>query len=554
LAEKKAELAPEISESEFFEIFVAEQLLKNFDLSYEELEDGVVDSSGDGGVDSFFLFVNGELIRTDANLNHLPQRNVVIDLFVVQSKTAKGFSEDAMDKLAASAADLFDLAKDLNTLKSVYNSALIEKAKLFRDVFKALVSKFPTLKIRYVYAAKSNEVHPNVERKVDSIKGVVGSHLSSAQFDFDFLTAKKLLDLARSQPTSTIQISVEELISTVNNSYICLISLIEFFSFIQDESKQLKRSIFESNVRDYQGSTAVNEEIQDTLKNQGVEDFWWLNNGVTIVASQCTEGGKKLTLEDPQIVNGLQTSNELFKYFKAENPQSEKRRVLVRVIVVPDSASRDRIIKATNSQTNMTPSSLRATDPIHRNIEEFFRVHGLYYDRRKNSYKNENKPINKIVSISELAQAVLSVVHREPHLARSKPSSLVKKDEDYKRIFSDKFPLNTYLVAANILKVVDRFIKESPQLIRHRTNLKFALTMYVALKLSGVADPSAEAISQLNYSEITKEILENYLSEVKQIYDDKGATDGISKSADFTEALKKQFLTKSEIARGIQSS
>jgi hypothetical protein len=85
-----------------------------------------------------------------------------------------------------------------------------------------------------------------------------------------------------------------------------------------------------------------------------------------------------LTIEDPQIVN----------YFQKHNTIDEKRNLLVRVIVPPVTESRDRIIKVTNSQTQIPVASLRATERIHRDIEEYLRPHGLFYDRRKNFYKN----------------------------------------------------------------------------------------------------------------------------------------------------------------------
>ena len=160
------------------------------------------------------------------------------------------------------------------------------------------------------------------------------------------------------------------------------------------------RGIFEANVRDYQGSNEVNEGIQAGLRDTGPEEFWWLNNGVTVLASKANLSGKSLTIEDPQIVNGLQTSTEIFKYFQASNTQADERSLLIRVIVPPVPESRDRIIKATNSQTPMPVASLRATEKIHRDIEEYLRTFGLFYDRRKNYYKNDGKPIEKIISWS----------------------------------------------------------------------------------------------------------------------------------------------------------
>jgi hypothetical protein len=42
LAEQKAAKAPELSDNAYFEIFTAEHILKDFDLSYDEIQSGQV--------------------------------------------------------------------------------------------------------------------------------------------------------------------------------------------------------------------------------------------------------------------------------------------------------------------------------------------------------------------------------------------------------------------------------------------------------------------------------------------------------------------------------
>jgi hypothetical protein len=63
LEQQRAELAPSLSLPQYFEIFAPEQVLKDFDLSYDELESGIVGDGGDGGVDGLYVFVNGALVQ-----------------------------------------------------------------------------------------------------------------------------------------------------------------------------------------------------------------------------------------------------------------------------------------------------------------------------------------------------------------------------------------------------------------------------------------------------------------------------------------------------------
>jgi len=117
----------------------------------------------------------------------------------------------------------------------------------------------------------------------------------------------------------------------------------------------LAEQIFESNVRGYQRDVAVNQQIQSSLKSdhQGV-DFWLLNNGITIITANATSAGYlRATVQDPQVVNGLQTSREIFNYFAAAPQPNDNRLVLVRVIETKDVGVQDQIIRATNSQNKM---------------------------------------------------------------------------------------------------------------------------------------------------------------------------------------------------------
>ena len=104
--ERAAHLKPE----EYFVLFVAEQLLKHFDLSYEELLSGRVDGGGDGGIDGFFVFVNGNLVREDTDFGSL-KRGIVIETIIFQATTEASFKQKRLDALHSTLQDLFDLSE-----------------------------------------------------------------------------------------------------------------------------------------------------------------------------------------------------------------------------------------------------------------------------------------------------------------------------------------------------------------------------------------------------------------------------------------------------------
>jgi hypothetical protein len=543
--------APAKKPEEYFELFVAEQVLKDLDLSYEELETGLVAGGGDGGIDGLYVFVNGELIHEDTDLSVF-KKNVLIDVVIIQAKTSKSFEETPIDKLAAVTRELFRLDCDLDKLATVYNEGLRGAVSVMRKTWIFLADRFPVLKFRYVYASKGDvsSLHANVRRKSELLGQDVKELFQQADFCFDFAGAAELFALARRQPKITYQLTLaENPISAAGDvGYVCLVKLRDYVAFLRDDTGALHKSLFEANVRDYQGSTQVNAGIQSSLLAKDREDFWWLNNGVTIVATKATLAGKSLTFEAPQIVNGLQTSTEVFGYFENSNTLSDERSILVRIIVPRsgDPESRDRIIKATNSQTSIPEASLRATDSVHGNIEASLTPFGLFYDRRKNFYKNQGKPVEQIVSIALMAQAVMSIVLQRPDDARARPSSLLKKDEDYKAIFSNSHPLSMYRVCALVVKRVDDYLRSLVDLDpKDRTNIRFFVAMYSALVVAGSISPTATSISMLKIEQFSNAELEKSTKVVFSIYKNLGGTDQVAKGTQLRTDVMAELQTRS---------
>jgi hypothetical protein len=518
--------------SRFFDFFSADQILKDYDFSYDEIISNIVDNGGDGGIDSFYAFVNGELLLEDSDISDY-KKNITIEIAIIQSKTSTGFGETPIDKLISATSDLFDLSKPIDSFKGVYNGDLLKAVNNFRQAYQKLASKFPKLRISFFYATKADEVHPNVKRKTERLEDVVKGLFSSAEFDFSFLGAANLLFLARKQRVTSYELKLAEnpISSTGDVAFVCLVSLSDFFKFITDSNKHLIKHIFEANVRDYQGKTKVNEEIQASLQNLSAEDFWWLNNGITVLATRATQSGKVLNIENPEIVNGLQTSTEIYNYFRTCNTESERRNLLIRVIVPNEQESRDRIIKATNSQTSIPSASLRATDQIHRNIEEYLRSFGLFYDRRKNFHKNEGKHIDKIVSIPQMAQTAMAILLKRPDSARARPSSLLQKDDEYTKLFSEEYPICIYRLCAECYKQVEKFLSSDDMILSaaDKNNIKFYLAMVVVSIKLKLASPNISELAPLAGIPFSNEELQAAFELVYANYTRLGATDQVAK-------------------------
>jgi len=498
LERKRQESANTLSPDEYFEIFAFDQVLKDYDLSYDELLSNQVDGKDDGGIDGFFIFLNNETLNEELDLETI-KKNPLIEVYLIQAKTSSSFGEKAIETIMATIEDIFDLEKNISDIKHFYNAQVIEKVELLRKTYIDLAIKHPQVKITYVYASQGDtqSIHIKVKNKADNLCSRTQKFFIGSEVKFEFVGARELLENARQEKSYSLKLKfLENYISRDEDNYVVLTRLDEYYDFVTDDKGYLRKYLFESNVRDYQGNVEVNRDIKITLASKDTDiDFWWLNNGITILASKATIAGKNITLDDVQIVNGLQTTNTIYEYMNNLNEVHDERAILVKIIVANKLEARDRIIKATNFQTPVPAASLRATEPIQRDIEDYFLQYDWFYDRRKNYYKNIGKTSNRIISIPYLAQAVTSILHREPHTARSRPTSIIKGDTNYSRVFNSSIPMGVYLFCAKSMKNIESYIRATdfPVLTENNTNnllrsgtiriLIFHLAMLFTIKL-----------------------------------------------------------------------
>ena len=86
---------------------------------------------------------------------------------------------------------------------------------------------------------------------------------------------------------------------------------------------------------------------------------------------------------------------------------------------------------------------------------------GLFYDRRKNYYKNQGKDREKIISISFLGQCLITLFLKKPDFARARPSTILMDDNTYKKIYNFKRDLEVFYKVALIGRKIEKFIKKS---------------------------------------------------------------------------------------------
>lgn len=550
-----------------FETFAAQMVLRNKNLSDEEIESGRIGGGKDGGIDGIYVFLDDTLLTEDNGVfdpgfaSRSVRKKIEIELHLIQAKRETSFTETALDKASSSLRRLLDLNQSHANLRVYYSDEVISQIRLFTRAWQALSLRSPRISITFDYVTKGDvsSVGAPTEQKARDLEAELERHVPGADARVRTIGARELWETAGTVPQYDLQLRFREYLSK-GESYTGLVGLADFYEFLSDENGALRGHLFDWNVRDFQGEVAVNRDIQQTLQEPGAEDFWWLNNGVTILCSDVgISGDKTFTMENVQIVNGMQTSFSIHSAIAKIGTELERpreRSLLVRVFKTQDEAIRDRIIRATNSQTKVLDASLHATEDIHRQLEAYFQSHGWYYDRRKNYYKNTGMPADRIVSISALGQAVMSMGLSRPDDARARPSTLLKNSGDYAKVFSPRVPLQTYLWLAQVQRKIDSLLLKIVDGELHlRTNYRFGISLYLVTNRN-----ASRIFSPVQLASITGDSLdlsEERVDEVLSILTGVAAAigekkdwgeDRVVKSRDFAEAVVKAALDASVVS------
>src|SRR6266568_2908108 len=324
--QRLAECLPSRERDEVFEFLVLEETLKDYDLSRDEIESGWVDGRDDGGFDGVYILINGHLLE-DSNDFAWPRTHASIDVWLITSKHHSTFLQVTLDAILASIQELFDLSRTRGELHGSYSEDLLSFRSLLESTLRRLSIGRPKLSFNIVYASRgdTNEVGASVAARARQIEGEMHKLFSSCSARFRFSGASELVELHRKSKTFSLDLPFLEHLATGKDSYVLLVRLEDYWKFVSDEDGNLRRYLFDSNVRDYLGTSGVNEDIARSLGDSEAPDFWWLNNGVTILATSATIPGKTIQLQDIQVVNGLQTTETIFRHFRQGSTVSRER-------------------------------------------------------------------------------------------------------------------------------------------------------------------------------------------------------------------------------------
>lgn len=507
-----------------FEDFAISELLKNYDLTHDQILDGLVDGGDDGGIDGLYFFVNGNYIADKATI--LPRTNAHLEIYVLTCKHHDTYELNPLESVDSSLSELFDMTIKTESLNSKYKSDILSKRELliylYRRLSPALIKT--NIYIRYISRGDSENVADNIKCKGSKIEATCNKLFSISTSDMKFIGSKEILVCYRTKRNGSVQLKIKKGFQS-GKDFVVLVQLADYYNFITDAEYKLKRYFFEENVRDYLGSNRTNTDIMNTLESLDEIDFWNLNNGITLLTSSATLYDDIIEADNIQIVNGLQTTNTIFNYFSSGGTDEKKRSVLVKIVVSSEPIVRKNIIQATNNQSVIPLYSLHATDKIQKDIEEILYKHNIYYERKDKYYQNLGVSIDDIVTPLYLASGYINLVLKLPHRAVTLKSKFMNNPVQYNKIFNEQIPLSIWINIATILKRVDRItpnykgsIKTSPD--KYLKSVRPIVSLIVTAKIIGKLNFGTKDIIDLDTQLITNELIEDVTQNTIKVFND----------------------------------
>lgn len=315
--------------------------------------------------------------------------------------------------------------------------------------------------------------------------------------------------------------------------YVVLCSADSLVSIITNDDGLIRANIFDDNVRDYQGDTDVNQEMEATLLANPV-NFVLFNNGITIVCDKLESKNRELIIKNPQIVNGCQTCNSLYKAKRKNNDLSQVQ-VIVKVIEATKPEVTQGIVKGTNRQNIVYEEAFETIRRYHKELEDFFNIMQtegfckVYYERRSKQYARDNtvKPYQKI-SFRVLIQSMVAMYMNHVETSHRHESKLIS---DYKdKLFVEGQSYFPYYVAALLASNLEYIMKQDYSLSDMRSYKMHLLFLIQELSMGPTPDID------------DKERIEEYCKKLLRLLGETGYKQAVLRAANRFRQIKGQWV------------
>lgn len=374
------------------------------DLDPEEAFDSLTEGGGDFGVDAIHLTeeIDGEFSVT---------------LFQAKYDTKltgeSQFGVNAIEAMTQAMRHIFDPVADLGNINDRLRVKVEAARSMIRDGF------IP--RIRAI--ACNNGRRWNLDGDAAIQRAGFGNQVTWEHVNHDSLVGI----MQRIRPVNDmLRLVGKAVFEDMNYSRVCVgrIPVTEIAALMNNHGERL----LERNIRRYLGlhGNRVNEGIRQTLQSDQPANFYFFNNGLTLICEKFKYNGLQggdyqVQVENLQIVNGGQTCMTIAKTIKEMQDGlfpalPVDASVLVRLYELPTDSD-DLVLQithATNSQNPVDLKDLRSNDALQQRLEAD--LQGLGYTYRRKRLDVPAKPTE--ITSGTAAEAVLAVWRNAPHQAK----------------------------------------------------------------------------------------------------------------------------------------
>jgi hypothetical protein len=203
--------------------------------------------------------------------------------------------------------------------------------------------------------------------------------------------------------------------------------------------KQHGEQILQQNIRPFEGINETNKAIFRTATAEHGDDFFYYNNGITILADNCEfdQFQNVLTAIRPQIVNGGQTVRVLTEAFD-EGKLNANVNVVVRIITSDkDKSFAGDVAVNLNNQTIVKPAFIRSNHPEIIQLQSTLLTKGWYLERRDGDcdvmpgedieaieHTIRGKLSERLIKLYPACQAYIAFFDRNIEISKKSPRSI----------------------------------------------------------------------------------------------------------------------------------
>ncbi|MEM5803017.1 MAG: AIPR family protein [Candidatus Aenigmatarchaeota archaeon] len=512
------------------------------------------------GIDGIAIIVNDKLIADESDLERIGKdEEIKIKLVFVQSTLEISFDSKKFGNFVDKVVDFLTGNFSIEPFSSIYSKLLSEESNYIDNL-----KETPRVVLYYL----SGKTEHNIDQQFMSSQFDKVIHREELRNkvlldSIRFLQKDEIKDLYDKIPSfQEIQVNFSGYVQIrekekIQMSLLSYIKFDELKRLILTKDETLKENLFVENPRSFLGQTSVNQDIENTLRDDRFKNFFvFLNNGITLLCNRIqrhpTVDGRFI-LTYPRIINGCQTVHVLYEVYKVTPDRLSDIELTVKVIATEDEELKNKIIFAANNQNSIS-DDLRALNEYHKKIEEFFKGFnknnfGLCYERLRGQYPSINPPYRKI-NIENLAKVYISIFLQEPHKMKSNALSKIDEYQRKKKVFDPTDDdISKYYYCALLYYWLNKFLSNNEIRLESKTMdmhllLVCDLIVVKGLEQRGMPKDNDTKI-QLFSNEVTaKKIFEisiTFITRQTYLFERRGFYSG-PKTQKMVEQLKQETL------------